>query len=199
VFTDSDHIYTYFAATYDQIVKRMPNWQKWIGSVLPYLQGPRVLDISFGTGYLITQIARNFEAYGVDLNAEMVSITRENLVAHRLHARLQRADTHSLPYRANTFDSIINTMAFNGYQDCLRALSEMRRTLLPRGRLLIVDVNPPADGNPAGMALARRWETRLDSNLDMGSLFGQLGFTFEDHDIGGFGSVHLYIATKVGK
>ena len=188
-----DQIYTHFASIYDQMVKHMPNWQEWISSVIPHLKGPRVLDISFGTGYLLTQIAGQVEAFGIELNAVMISYARQNLTCP---VHLQRADAHHLPYRANTFDSIINTMTFNGYPDSLRALSEIHRVLRPEGRLLIVDVNPPADGNPVGMAFARRWETRLNPDLDMGSLFKQVGLSYEDHAIGGFGSVHLYVAVK---
>lgn len=185
--------YTHFASIYDRMVKHMPNWQAWIGSVLPHLQGPRVLDISFGTGYLLSQIAGRFEVYGIDLNEEMIVRARNNLT-HPVS--LQRADAHHLPYHSEAFDSIVNTMAFNGYPDGLRALSEMHRTLRLEGRLLIVDVNLPVDRNPVGTAFARKWETRLDYDLDMGTLFEQVGFEYEDQDIGGFGSVHLYVAVK---
>jgi len=191
-----DLIYTHFAPTYEQMVKRMPNWQAWIGSVLPHVQGPRVLDVSCGTGYLLTHFASQFEAYGVDLNPSMIALAHQNLAAHNLQAPLQRADAHHLPYRAETFNTVINTMAFNGYPDCLRALREMHRVLQPGGRLLIVDVNPPADANPVGTAFARKWETRINPELKMGSLFEQVGFAYEDRDVGGFGSVHLYLAMK---
>jgi ubiquinone/menaquinone biosynthesis C-methylase UbiE len=185
--------YTHFAPIYDQMVKHMPNWQAWISSVLPHLQGPRVLDVSCGTGYLLSQIAGQVEAFGIDLNLEMIAYARQN-VPPSVH--LQRADAHHLPYRKETFNSILNTMAFNSYSSSLRALSEMHRVLQKGGLLLLVDVNLPADGNPVGAAFARRWDTRLDPDLNMGSLFEQVGFTYVDLDIGGFGSVHLYIAVK---
>lgn len=188
-----DTIYTHFAPIYHQMINRMPNWTAWISSVLPHIQGPKVLDISFGTGYLLSKITSPFEAFGIELNMAMIAHTRKNLSSP---TQLQRADAHHLPYRGGCFNTVLNTMAFNGYPDSCRALTEMHRVLRRGGQLLIVDVNPPADGNPIGRAFARRWETRLDQNLDMGSLFEQVGFTFVDHDIGGFGSVHLYIATK---
>ena len=185
--------YTHFASLYGQMVKHMPNWQAWIGSVLPYVQGPRALDVSFGTSFLLSQMPKQIEAFGIERNAAMITQARRNMPDP---AYLQRADAHHLPYRAATFDTLINTMAFNGYRDNFRALSEMHRVLRPGGRLLIVDVNPPLDRNPVGMAFARKWETRLNPDLDMGSLFEQMGFAYEDHNAGGFGSVHLYVATK---
>lgn len=190
----SDTVYTHFAPLYANMLASMPNWREWIGSVLPHVRGPRVLDVSCGTGYLLNQLPNQptKEIYGLDLNAEMLAHAREYLPP----ASLQRADAHHLPYRAEIFDTVINTMAFNGYPDGLRALTEMHRVLRAGGRLLIVDVNPPADRNPVGMAFARKWETRVHPDLDMGQLFERVGFSFTDQEIGGFGSVHLYVAEK---
>lgn len=192
----SDQAYTYFAPAYAKMLASMPNWRVWISSVLPHVQGPRLLDISCGTGYLLNQLTNRqtdpLEVYGLDFNAEMLAHAQKTT-----SAPLQRADAHHLPYRAGTFDTVLNTMAFNGYPAGFRALTEMHRVLRARGRLLIVDVNPPADRNPVGMAFARKWETRVNPALEMGKLFEQVGFAYEDQEIGGFGSVHLYVAERL--
>ena len=186
-------IYSHFVPTYTHMIESMPNWRAWISSVLPHVQGPRVLDISCGTGFILLQLADSFEIYGFDLNAEMLAHAHQHL---RSPSVFQRADAHHLLYSSVIFDTVINTMTFNGYPDGLRALSEMRRVLRAGARLLIVDVNPPADRNPVGIAFARKWETRVNPDLEMGELFEQVGFSYADQEIGGFGSVHLYIAEK---
>ncbi len=62
--------------------------------------------------------------------------------------------------------------------------------------MLVVDVNYPRDRDYLGMKLARFWASRGDILRDMGALFEQFGFEYSDQEVGGFGSVHLYIATK---
>jgi hypothetical protein len=42
----------------------------------------------------------------------------------------------------------------------------------------------------------RFWASAGDIIRDMGALFEHVGFSFSDHEVGGFGSVHLYVATK---
>lgn len=53
VFTRShDRLYTRFANLYDIAVKTLPVWKAWLGRAIPHIQGPRALEVSFGTGYL---------------------------------------------------------------------------------------------------------------------------------------------------
>jgi hypothetical protein len=42
----------------------------------------------------------------------------------------------------------------------------------------------------------RAWAAGGDIIRDMGDLFQQFEFTFAETEIGGFGSIHLYIATR---
>ncbi len=73
-----DEFYTRFAGTYDYLVKVLPLWRNWLKHVLPYLQGPRVLEVSFGTGYLITRYANRFQVCGIDYNMAMVKTAKKN-------------------------------------------------------------------------------------------------------------------------
>ena len=55
----------------------------------------------------------------------------------------------SLPYPDASFDSVINTMAFTAYPDGQRVFEEISRVLKPGGRIVMVDINYPRDGNKA--------------------------------------------------
>ena len=194
-FTENfDGFYTRFARTYDLLVKYLPVWRNWINHALPHIEGPRVMEISFGTGYLLTQYADRFQVYGIDYNAAMAKTAQTNLSQRDLKADLQQADVNFLPYATNSFDTIVNTMAFSGYADGKQALAEMGRVLKPDGRLVMIDINYPRNRNWLGTNLVRFWMASGDIIRDMDELFNSSGWTFEEEEIGGFGSVHLYIA-----
>ena len=74
-----DRWYSRLARPYDVAVKLLPVWKRWPSSALPLIRGPRVLEVSFGTGWLLTRYAADFETDGVDLDERMVDIARRNL------------------------------------------------------------------------------------------------------------------------
>jgi ubiquinone/menaquinone biosynthesis C-methylase UbiE len=192
----SDTFYTRTARFYDLGVKILPVWRTWLKHALPYIQGQRVLEVSFGTGYLLMQYADRFETHGIDINARMLAIAKQNLDKTGILADLEQGNVEQLPYENEYFDTVISTMSLSGYPDGERAMSEIQRVLRPSGRLILIDVNYPADQNWLGMRLISFWRLLGDIIRDVGKLLGDHGFDYEDREIGGFGSVHLYICQK---
>jgi ubiquinone/menaquinone biosynthesis C-methylase UbiE len=193
-----DREYSRYAGLYDRAVKLLPLWKTWIKKVLPHIEGKRVLEVSFGTGYLMTQYADRFETFGIDYNPRMVEITGKNLRSKRLKAALVQASVEALPFPDGRFDSIVNTMAFTGYPDGEKAVSEFFRVLKTGGKLLLVDFNYPSDRNIMGYALTRLMERSGDIMKDISGILRELPFDCTEKEIGGFGSVHLYVAVKRG-
>lgn len=191
-----DKIYSASAGVYDFMVKVLPTWKNWVNHALPYIEGPRVLEVSFGTGYLLTQYADRFETHGVDYNENMAATAKNNLAQTGITAALSQGDVESLPYKDNSFDTVVNTMAFTGYPDAHRALSELHRVLKPGGRLVMVDIAYPKDSNWLGVQFTKFWMAFGDLVRDMDKLFQDFNFETSDREIGGFGSVHLFIAKK---
>jgi ubiquinone/menaquinone biosynthesis C-methylase UbiE len=162
----NDRLYSRFARVYDLVVKAMPVWRRWIGSALPLIRGPLVLEVSFGTGWLLTQYAGRFRAAGVDLNPDL-------------------------------FDTVVTTMAFTGYPDGRAAAAELARVLRPGGRLVVVDIGYPADGNRRGSMLVERfWKPFGDLVRDVAALLREAGLEVTVDEVGGWGSVHRYLAVK---
>ena len=191
-----DRIYSRIAPVYDLGAPLLPFWRRGLRAALPHLLGPRVLEVSFGTGWLLTQYADRFETHGIDLNEAMLRVATRNLRRKGLTARLQTANVEAIPYPDDTFDTVLNTMAFSGYPDANAAMTELRRVLKPQGRLVIIDVNYPHDDNRLGTTLMETGRSFGDLIRDMRSIFQAFELDATDHEIGGFGSIHLYLATK---
>lgn len=191
-----DRLYSRLGRPYDLAVKVLPVWRRWLSHALPHIQGPRVLEVSFGTGWLLTRYAANFETHGVDLNERMLTIARNNLRRAGVTADLRKANVDSLPYPDGYFDTVVNTMAFSGYPNGRPAMAELHRVLRPGGRIVLIDVGYPRDDNWVGSALVSVWKRSGDVVRDMPSLFEDFGFDVCERPVGGFDSVHLYIATK---
>jgi len=191
-----DRQYSRFASTYDLAVKFLPVWRRWIRSALPHVVGPRILEASFGTGDLMAAYGPGLEVHGIDFNQRMIEVTRRNVARMGLQRLLARANVEALPYPNNSFDTVVNTMAFTGYPRGDRALGEFRRVLKPGGRLVLVDFDFPENRNLFGYWLVRLMEAAGDTIRPIGELLGKHGFSFVEREIGGFGSVHLYVADK---
>ncbi|KAA3612017.1 MAG: class I SAM-dependent methyltransferase [Calditrichaeota bacterium] len=192
-----NHAYNWMAKGYDVFMLLFPLWKKWIKKVIPYIKGRKILEVSFGNGYLMTQYAKNdFDIYGIDYNKKMLEITTKKLLSKSINANLSKANVEKLPFPDNTFDTIINTMAFTGYPDGDKAILEIKRVLKKGGMLLLVDIDYPNDKNFIGYQIVKLWEKLGDIIKDINSLLAKYGFEYQDIPVGGFGSVHLFIATK---
>ena len=98
----------------------------------------KLLDVSCGTGNMLKEMSETFDAelYGIDLSEEMIKHAQNKLT----NVNLQVADVSSLPFEDNFFDYVTTTEAFHHYYDQNKALSEMKRVVKPRGKVIIVDI-----------------------------------------------------------
>lgn len=192
-YTDKmDKIYTNYAVYYELFIKLFPLWKKWIGSVLDFVQGDNILDVSFGPGYLFSKYPPSKKLFGLDYNATVI----ERAKIKYPNVYLTRGNVESMPYEDNTFDTVVNTMSFSGYPDGEAAINEMLRVLKDDGVILLMDYDYPDDRNIFGYLLVKVIEKSGNIIRDLDSLFTAMNLDYEKKTIGGFSSINLYIIKK---
>lgn len=105
-----------------------------------------LLDVGTGTGRMLELLAgRTERALGIDSNAAMLAVARANLNRAGIsHARLAQDDVYALSLPRNRFDLVLIHQVLHYLDDPARAVAEAARTLVPGGRMLIVDFAPHA-------------------------------------------------------
>lgn len=191
-----NHWYDVLAWTYSAFMLICPPYKRWLSSVVPFICGRTVLEVSFGTGYLMQCYAREHEVYGIDYNKRMVAVTRKRLRGVVPSDHLLQGDVARLPYADAMFDTVICTMAFTGYPNGECALDEMLRVTKPGGVLLFVDVDYPADRNLYGFAIVKVGAWIGDIIRDIGALLERRDLSYGCEAIGGCGSVKRWVVTK---
>lgn len=124
--------------------------------------GERVLDLAAGTGVLSIILSRTAASVvACDLTPEMLAFAETKISeAGRDNISLVEADATSLPFEDDSFDLATCRLAFHHFPDPGEALSEIRRVLVPGGRLVLEDVFGPED--EAAAAIRERFEMLLD-------------------------------------
>lgn len=189
-------VYTRFAKAYDAFIQLAPFWRKWLSSVLPYIKGKRLLEISFGPAWLMLQYPSDKYLYGLDYNETMVYRAKVKLLKAKRKGKIHQGDVADMPYPDNHFHTIVNTMAFSGYPDGKAAMDEMLRVLKPGGVLLLLDYDYPEDRNLFGYLMVRFIELCGDIMKDIKGLLDEYDVEYRTENIGAFGSVQLFIIRK---
>jgi ubiquinone/menaquinone biosynthesis C-methylase UbiE len=154
-------------------------WWGLVRRALDYVPvGGHVLEVGFGPGRLLVELARRSEAaFGIDLAGGMCRFTHDRLAKQGLAPNITRGSMFRLPYPADSFESVVSTFALSGVTDVQGALKEMRRVAAPAGRVVVVDIALPEDGNRVGTFWARLWESMGDYLYDFPALMNAAGLT----------------------
>jgi len=102
----------------------------------------RVLDVGCGTGNLILSLWERWprlECVGLDLCPEMLAVAGAKFSRADGRPPLIQGRAEGLPFGSASFDLVISCNALHFVPAPGRALSEFRRVLRPRGRLLVTD------------------------------------------------------------
>jgi ubiquinone/menaquinone biosynthesis C-methylase UbiE len=130
-------LYHPLAFTYDLVAWAVSfgRWKDWVFGILPFIEGTRILELGHGPGHLQRLLLdRGWFAFGLDESKQMGRLAKRRLGNT---ARLTRGLAQSLPYPNEMFDCVVSTFPSEYIFDP-RTLSEVRRVLRSRGRLVVL-------------------------------------------------------------
>lgn len=108
--------------------------------------GERVLDVACGTGIVARltseQVGPGGTVTGLDINPGMLAVAR-SVTPRDMSIEWYEANAEDMPLSDETFDVVLCQLGLQFMEDKPSALQEMRRVLVPGGRL-ILNVPGPA-------------------------------------------------------
>jgi SAM-dependent methyltransferase len=100
----------------------------------------RVLDAGCGSGRLTVALAEaGADVTGIDTNAAQIEAARRRAGEAGVSLTLREADFNAtLPFANGSFDAVTSRLALMAAADAVVTLTELRRVLVPGGRLVTV-------------------------------------------------------------
>lgn len=135
-------LYHELAFTYNWVadIVSVGRWQQWIFTTLPFLNGPRVLELGHGPGHLFTELSnRGVQVIGLDASAQMGRLAYSSVSRKGLKPVLVNGYAQSLPFIDGAFDQVAATFPTE-YILQPSTLQEIGRVLAPHGRLIVLPV-----------------------------------------------------------
>jgi ubiquinone/menaquinone biosynthesis C-methylase UbiE len=189
-------LYNQLAWTYAWVswVVSLGKWRHWQQAAIPRLTGQRVLEVAFGTGNLLIDLAQaGYCTYGLELSPYMIRIASRKLQRKGLAVPLCQGRTQMLPFAQHTFDSVVATFPTDYIYDPA-SLGEMNRVLRPNGRLVIV---PGAHFHNPLDRLFIEWLYLITGQRGSARLFDGTGMTVRyEEDRDRISAVQVIVVTK---
>jgi len=140
-------LYNEFALAYDWVswLVSLGHWWGWRKAALDYLIGPRVLEVGFGTGDLLIEMARQgWDVHGLELSPTMHRITARKMRRCGVWTPRVRGLVQAVPFPDGTFHSIVSTCPAEFILQS-PTWREFGRVLAPGGRLVMTGASLHAD------------------------------------------------------
>lgn len=165
-------LYHEFAFAYDLVAATVSfnRWKDWVMSVIPFIEGNRILEIGHGPGHLQRALlSQNLFAVGIDKSAQMGRLAKRNLARQTFSSSflksqvpskslnspylhqpqrdytqmdLTRGLAQQLPFPGESFDTIVATFPAEYITDP-GTLAEVKRCLSNGGVFIVLPVAWP--------------------------------------------------------
>jgi len=129
---------------WESLLREMPaTYKKSLDKENDYLiknitKNSKVLEVGCGGGRSLNQLLCKTEnIVGIDNDKKAVDLAKNNLRGHP-KIKLIKCEARKLPFKANSFDFVICMTTFANFgKEKFKILSEMKRTVKPRGSIIM--------------------------------------------------------------
>jgi demethylmenaquinone methyltransferase/2-methoxy-6-polyprenyl-1,4-benzoquinol methylase len=142
--------YNKIAKVYDLLAEHSEKRVRIAGlEMLDAHAGEKVLEIGFGTGHCLVELAQavgsSGSVFGIDLSDEMLLISRKRARHEGLEDRIELTcgDALCLPYPSESMDAVFMSFTLELFDtpEIIRVLTECMRILKPGGRIVVVGMS----------------------------------------------------------
>jgi len=129
-------------------LRRDVAWRRFAVRKMHFFDTFHLLDVATGTADLAIEAARRhpeIRVTGIDFIPEMLAPGLNKITLRGLAGRIRllQADALGLPFPDGSFDAVGIAFGIRNIPDRLAALREMRRVLVPGGRVYVLEMNAP--------------------------------------------------------
>jgi ubiquinone/menaquinone biosynthesis C-methylase UbiE len=149
-------LYHEFAWSYDFVSAAVSRgqWQRWIRATLPYLSGPRVLELGPGPGHLQIALHENsIEVHGLEASRQMAQRAARSARQKGYSSQVVIGLAQWAPYASEVFNQVVATFPTD-YIIHPRTIQEIYRMLTPGGCLVLLPFAWITGKSPLEQALA---------------------------------------------
>ena len=149
-----------------------------VAEILTVVAGAgRVLDVGCGSGRLTVALAAaGAEVTGIDTNARQLAEARRQALEAGVVLTLREADFNTtLPFADGSFDAVTSRLALMAAGDAVATLTELRRVLVPGGRLATVLWAAPSENPWFGLPREAIGAALGPERATFARAFGKLG------------------------
>jgi ubiquinone/menaquinone biosynthesis C-methylase UbiE len=130
---------------------RFAPWYDWVEGVAELLgvrklrrrllerASGNVLEVAAGTGKNLRYYPAGLRIVAVDISGEMLRVARKRAAELSLKPFFLLADAEALPFRDESFDTVVSSLTTCTFTGPVAALREMARVCRPDGRILLLE------------------------------------------------------------
>jgi ubiquinone/menaquinone biosynthesis C-methylase UbiE len=112
--------------------------KKWREKLISCAKG-KVLEVAVGAGANFHFYPQDVEVTAVDFSEDMLRKAKESAVDNGIQAEFIQSDVEALSFPDGSFDTIVSTLSFCGYEDPNIVLKAFQKWCKPNGQILLME------------------------------------------------------------